>query len=212
MRVLLVICLALALVIPFPAGAFDWSSVASELEPSLVTVEHSGSPVCSGFIIDAKKHLVLSANHCWSDIEFTVDGSVVTPVWYSYELDLMVLEVGGVVDRPALKLRTKLMRDGMEVMAVGHAYGSGSNYKRAGHIAAMSVIPPGSFGSFLFSIGRDPLQPHLALDFDVVGGMSGGAIVDTDGKVMSLVQMGDSQTSLSIRQEDLIKVVGKYFN
>ena len=212
MRVLLVTVLALALVLPFPAGAFDWSSVASKVEPSLVTVEHSGHPVCSGFVIDAKKLLVLSANHCWTNIEFTVDGSKVDAIWYDYELDLMVLRVGGIVGKPALKLRTKPMLDGMEVMALGHAYGSGSNYKRAGHIAGASVIPPPLFQHFLSSSGRDPLRPYMALDFDVIGGMSGGAIVDTGGKVVSLVQMGDGMTAISIRQADLIAAVGKYFN
>lgn len=212
MRTLLITILALALVLPFPAGAFDWSSVAAKLEPSLVTVEHSGSPVCSGFVIDARKRLVLSANHCWSNTAFTVDGSVVTPVWYDYELDLMVLEVGGVVGKPALRLRTKPVQDGIEVMTVGHAYGSGSNYKGTGHVASASTAPPPNFSTFLFSVGRDPLRPYMVLNFYVAGGNSGGAIVDTSGKVISLVQMGDEHISVSIRHEDLVTAVGRYFN
>lgn len=211
MRVLLTIILTIIFVAS-SASAFDWSAVVVKTEPSLVTVEHSGHPVCSGFVIDAKKLLVLSANHCWSNGEFTVDGSVVTPVWYDYELDLMVLRVGGVAGKPALRLRTKSIADGIEVMALGHAYGSQSNYKRMGHVASVSTVPPPAFSTFLFSINRDPTRPYMALDFDTIGGMSGGAIVDTSGRALSLVQMGDGQTSLSIRQMDLIAAVGKYFN
>lgn len=214
MRSLVTWVLALALVIPFPAWATNWSAVAAKVDASIVMLEGikaNQGAVCTGFVINQQQHTVMAANHCWMDGLFTINGSNYEVLGYDVDLDLMVLKVPGIY-QPALKLRTKPVVDGMEVMSVGHAYGSDTSYKRFGHVSAARTLAPDGFMHFMVVNFRNPLTMQTALSFDSIPGMSGGPVVDISGKVFSMTQMGDDRAAFGVTLEDLTKFVDKYVN
>lgn len=208
MKKVLSVIAALLFMLPATPAALDWGQIAARVKQSVVVLERDGkSPKCSGIVI--AKQTVLSANHCWEDGKFTVDGELQEARWYDEGLDIMVLRVPALKKRP-IQFRPFGVWDGMEVMAVGHAYGNWENFVRAGHVSSASTFPPDVFAEFLLFNGRNPLLKHMALDFSVIGGMSGGAIVDTDGRLISLVQMGDAFSSLSLPIDTLKAAIKKF--
>lgn len=190
-------------------SAHDWSSVAAQVEESLVRVTfpcmaEKGDHVCAGFVIGDR--YVLTDYHC---IIETLDGEKVNPpklyldgflvdVLQAFpDDDLVVLNYEGI--KPPLDYRRKPIRKGAPVAALGFAYGLGTSTLLTGVIAA----PAADWGKE----GR-----WVTVDRPLVGGMSGGPIFDEEGKVVAISQMTDDLTGTSRELSVILKRTKKYWN
>ena len=169
-----------------PAMSHNWSKVAERLQESVVMLEtFSGLGYCSGWVIDNKRDYVMTAEHCINTGNplyggvIMVDGHFATVVSSNVELDAAVLYVEG-INRPELKPRTDPIRVGMPVASYGFALEDGlKEHFRAGYVSATDAKVERLSGTWTL------------VDQAIIGGMSGGPIVDTSGKVVMMNQRSD---------------------
>lgn len=178
------VALVLFLLVVSPVWGHDWSAVAKKVKASsfpLMTA--SGEIFCTGFIVDAKRHYGLTAEHCvsggWVRMGMLVDGKVADVIRASEDLDVAVLYLPENT-RPALKPNLGVLYEGIAVASFGFAreknlYG----HFRVGNLAAVHA--------------RIDMLPGLwvVVDQPFIGGMSGGPVVDTKGRVIAQVQRSD---------------------
>ena len=126
---------------------------------------------CSAVVLDGRNFL-LTEEHCiLADKEMFVDGLPVKVV--AQQNGLAVLEPRGRSSRwRGVRLREHPLAIGQQVFAAGHAYGS------------FFSVTTGRVAGFNEWEGI-----YLWMDLEVIAGMSGGAIVDSDGRLVSLVRM-----------------------
>lgn len=185
-RLLASLLAVLAVVVP--VSAHDWSDVAYRLSQATAMLTNwDGDPFCSGFSIDNKRDYMMTAAHCvasrWANEGFLVDNTIPVIVEVNSDLDVAVLYVEG-MDRPELKPRTKMIKVGMEVASYGFAAEDGLfGHLRTGNIS--SITNGGPFENY----SAEYLKIHV--DQALIGGMSGGPLVDTDGKVVTVNQLSD---------------------
>ena len=184
MRSLLAIVLALLLIVPVPAGAFNWSGVAAKLKASSFSLKTwDGKEYCSGWVIDNRRDFGITADHCvhggWAETGIFVDGIEALKVDGNEELDYAVLWIPG-INRPELKPQHNPLRVGWEIAAFGSAREAGMyDHLRVGIISAVNARV-------------DDLEGRWTVfDQPGIGGMSGGPIVDTKGRVVSMTQRSD---------------------
>lgn len=206
MRIVLSLILALLLLVP--TAAHDWSGVAYRVQESLVRLSYptddGGAYVCSGFSIDEKAALYLTAYHCvaYNNGEgdpvksFTVDDRPGHLVQYWKDADLAV--VNGLTPKPALQYRNTPMLMGQEMAAIGYAYG-----------LATTTLMTGNLASTYANWGKEGFWTTSAFPF--IGGMSGGPIFDMNGRVAGMVQKTDDVTGLSRPLLTIIRLTGKYW-
>ena len=198
-----------ALLLSIPTQAHDWSKVAFRLsQATAMLTSGDGEGFCSGFSIDNKRDYLLTASHCvhlestWGG--FLVDNITPTLVADRPEQDVAVLHVEG-MDRPELKPRTDLIRVGMEVGTFGFALEDNFFYHfRAGNISG--ITNGGEFGSYS--------NGEILIYFDqaLVGGMSGGPTVDTDGKVVLVNQLSNrSSHSAGVNISSIYRATSQYW-
>ena len=145
-----------------------------------------GDGFCTGFSIDNKRDYFMTASHCvnsdWAMEGFMVDGVFPETLFDSGsdndDLDIAVLYVEG-LDRPELRPRTKLIKVGMEVGMFGFALEDGIySHFRAGNVSSIGTT-------------EDLEGLWIMVDQPGIGGMSGGPVVDTDGRLVTVVQRSD---------------------
>lgn len=180
-----------------PAPAQDWASVAGKVEKSLVALSTNGRLMCSGFVIDSQRDFVQTAAHCVEGRDVAVDGVPATVVAYDQATDLAVLHAP--TSKPALKPSKRALKKGMPVMSVGHAYGFEQVTVRPGYVSSLENDLPG--------FGYD----YLAVVPALVGGQSGGPIVDRDGNVVAINQVGDDYTGWGQTIKKVLSVVGRFW-
>ena len=167
-----------------PAFSHNWAGVAERLASSAFELQDAyGRGFCTGWSIDNKRNYALTAEHCvnsgWAVNGIQVDHNPVTVVWSDVELDAAVLEIPN-LDRPELKPRFDPIKVGNEVASYGFAVEVGlHDHFRAGHISSV-----GTKVDKLSGVWTVTDQPFI-------GGMSGGPLVDTKGKVVAMVQRSD---------------------
>lgn len=157
-----------------------WVGIAPKVAPSILRVEiaSQGEPagVCSAAVIG--KDYVLTAAHCVpikpEGRSLAVGKKHAEIARVNYVLDLAVLRVEG-LDAPALALRTSEVEIGTDVVMVGYAYGALKPKFTFGHVA---------------DIEDESITVGLLADITVVHGDSGGAICDTEGRLISITQAG----------------------
>lgn len=181
--------------------AANWAKVSEKVERSIVrlqiAVDEYRHGVCTGFVIDNDRNYVLTAAHC-KGAEMRADGLWAKAVYLDPENDLMVLFVEE-LDKPALKPSRKIVRRGDEVGTVGFGYGLERALFRHGYVAD----PEGFFEGLT--------DPYLAQDNSWIGGMSGGPVVDRDGKVVGIVKKSDERLGIGRGIGSILKSTLKYW-
>lgn len=193
--------LGLMLLVPSVAQGQSWSTVAEKLKESVVFLENSHG-TCTAFVIDQPKNLVLTAAHCYDELpRLYVDNKPVTKVVSrDTKKDLLVLSVDG-LDRPALTLAKNDPTTGDEVASRGFGYGLEEPFFRVHHVSAHNLdIDYQNIGG-----------PLIAVDTTYVGGMSGGPLVNLEGHVVGIVQLGTESVGFGVGAETIRDKAGKYF-
>ena len=184
----LIVALVATLVISTHAFALSWGAVAERVQKSLayLTMIVETEPgvfipgTCTAFSINEARHIYLTAAHC-TGIDMKLDGNPVGMLYRNDTNDLMVLQTVA-PGKPALKPRTKDIKQGLSVASFGFGWGWDQPMIRTG-IVSIADISPKDFGN----------RPHTLFDFPFIGGMSGGPIVDSDGHVVSIVQQSNTR-------------------
>lgn len=172
------VALTLVLLSASPQGQ-DWSLHTSQYTRSVFHLE-SNEGHCSAILVNAKDTVVLTAAHCVPDkVEgrsLAVDEKHADLIRMNTVIDLALLRVPEITGTP-VALRSQHVNAGLPVMVVGHGFG------------ALRL----KFGFGWISDERDASLRHVGdrLYFAAAGevpGHSGGALVDADGKLVSVVQ------------------------
>ena len=164
----------------------NWINIASKVEPAtFLLTDPQGQGFCTGFVIDAKRDFALTAAHCvasdYAGYGVFVDGQEAEIVYVNSAIDTAVLKLAA-SDRPALKREKKLLEAGQPVASAGYGFGISGIMFRAGEVSNPSRYYPNEF--------RVPDGPWVELNYSVIGGMSGGPVVNSKGKIVSMTQMG----------------------
>jgi len=183
-----IVALLAAFLIATSADAFSWETVAERVQKSIayMTLMVETEPEvfvpssCTAFSINQSRHIYATAAHC-TGIDMKLDGNPVGMLYRNDANDLMVLQTAA-PGKPALKARTKDIKQGLSVAALGYGWGWDQPMLRTGAIS-IADISPKDFGS----------RPHTLFDFPFIGGMSGGPIVDSEGHLVSIVQQSNTR-------------------
>src|SRR3990167_4712287 len=181
MKQALLSAIAALLLVAAPAFAMDWSAAAAKMMASSVEIkDKSGQTYCTGFVIDNERDFVLTADHCMheangADSAAVVEGKNAWEIQGDGLFDYAVLNIPG-IDKPALRPPTKPLKTGNQVGSFGFGAGINPGMFRTAYVAAAKMVlfkMPGTF---------------VVYDTTFIGGMSGGPIVDTNGRVVGMVQ------------------------
>jgi V8-like Glu-specific endopeptidase len=155
----------------------EWRGVAQRLEASvyrMAIVGAGGSSGCSAWLLNAERDIVVTAGHCApAGVSVTVGGRHAELLVANADLDVAVLSVRGIRGTP-LQFRSTVVTLGMPVATIGYPMRSRQPIFRAGWVAGTSVTMPDSTG--------------LMLDLVVQAGQSGSPVVDSDGRVVTMVR------------------------
>ncbi len=194
----LTLLIAIPLLFPISAFASSWIAVAAKTAVSVVYIEtDEGS--CTGMVINHEKDYVLTAAHC-EGAKMYVDQSAADIVSKDTKKDFMVLHVKD-MKKPALALATDDPQIGDEVASFGYGYGLERPMFRVTHVADNKTYIP------FEGVGG----PLMAYDTTFVPGQSGGPIIDSEGKIVGIVQRGTEAVGLGFGAKTIREKVGKYF-
>jgi len=183
-----------------------WNAVVERLTKSVVFIQmNQGS--CTGFVINSTAKdkdkgdvdYVITAAHC-DGTDLYADQRPAEILAKDIQKDLMVLKVED-LDRPALKLARRNPVIGDEVASYGFGYGFERPMFRVTHISDDKLyIPRDNIGG-----------PLMAVDASFVPGQSGGPVVNADGEVVMIVQLGTQIVGFGVGAEIIRDKTGKYF-
>lgn len=190
--------LAVALVPRMQAA--DWSQVVKQVEKSVVFVEVGDEGSCTGFVIDQKRHYVMTAAHCYKE-SMWADRVPAHVVSRDVKKDLLVIEVKDLdPSRPALHLAEHNPERGSEVMSVGYGYGLERPFFRQAHVQDDQLTLPSEGG------------PYISTDSTFVPGQSGGPVVNIAGEIVAIVQLGDNgSTGMGVGADIIRDRMGRFF-
>lgn len=189
-KVLMFVCLLVAT----PVFANDWTSVVPVVKESSVEITSSGGS-CTGVVIDMERAFVLTAAHCDGD-KLYADNLKAEVKAKDDKSDLMVLYVKD-IDRPALKLAARNPLVGEEVASFGWGYAMEQPLFRVAHISAKDV-----------ALER---AHYMAIDAAFVPGQSGGPVVNLNGEIVMVVQLGNDISGFGVGAEGVEDKMGRFF-
>lgn len=137
--------------------------------------------VCSGFVIG--HHLVQTAAHCVGK-DMTADGIKATVLKVSKGYDLALLDVA--TDKAPLKFRDSSVERFEMLNGIGYAWGW----------TVQSVLAERAF--LVDTAPYEDGAPGLIVQFGYIGGMSGGPVIDNEGKVVGIVQQSNGQVGYGV--------------
>lgn len=188
-----------------PEGQTQWGSATIAGANGAVIYIETSKGSCTGFIINTVEKLALTANHC--DPE---DGS---PIWADKvraevkakdsKKDLLVLRIEDLdPSRTALSLASKNPVTGQEVASVGFGYGLDSVQFRRTTVSSNAITLPNNVNP----------GPFVGINNSFTPGQSGGPVLNRQGNVVAIVQLGDEATlGLGVGAETIRERVGRFF-
>jgi S1-C subfamily serine protease len=189
-------------VMVFQAPMFGQPNWHLIVERSLAKSVVQLSDTCSGFVINEAEDYVLTAKHCADDdvskpvVVDLIPGKVIAS---DVQKDLLVIHVPG-IDKPALRLSTTDLHYGDVVASFGYGGGYERPMLRLANVAQPKAIMP--------DVGP---SEWVLLDAGLVGGQSGGPVVNADGHVVMVVQMSNSLMGIGRSAEVIKDRVGRFF-
>ena len=202
-RILTTLALTLTLLVPL-AAVSPWTPIAERLSPSVVfleTIDEGGERegACSGFVIDTVKKHVLTVAHCDDAETILVNDTKGVILFKDIRKDLMVLGVANLEKLPAIALATHDPQVGDEIMSIGFGYGLDKPMVRVSMVSITNLNIKGRSG------------PFFVFDAGFILGQSGGPILDSEGKLISIVQQGDAGSGIGVNIKVIRDRVGSYF-
>lgn len=196
-----VVCAAaVAVLTAVSAYAADWTVAAKAVKQSAVEIsvgaDAQEAGACTGFVIDNERDFVLTAAHC-DGKELYADNLKAEVKSKDTKTDLMVIYVKD-IDRPALKLAKKNPEVGQEVASFGWGYALQQPLFRVAHVSAKDVALERSH--------------YIGIDGAFVGGQSGGPVINPEGEVVMIVQMGNSVAGFGVGAETIDDKMGRFFS
>lgn len=193
MHFLLALALSLSLATPFKAIAHLFrppATVTDRVSASVLRITGEAEDMfggavrytCTGFAIAPKQ--VMTAAHCVGT-HMQADGSNVLPIWADKYFDLAVL-ADEKLTKPALELREAPVDRFEALTAIGYGYG----WTRLTVLQERVILVN-------YAVVGDAAK-GLVVQGGYIGGMSGGPVVDADGKVVSVVQRGNAQIGYGV--------------
>lgn len=177
--------LLLALLLALTVGCAKVAPSVEVLAPAFLTsikpvqyLANDGQALangCSAFSIHRENHTWMTAAHCVDDVMF-IAGQPATLA--EAKDDVAVLQVDGYTAAGELYRALNRPNFGTEVMIAGHPFGYDDVFITYGRIA-------NPFG-FLNGEGK----PYMLLDVAAAPGNSGSAVLNKDGDVVSVLQVG----------------------
>ncbi len=179
-----------------PAFATNWTRIVPVMRVATVSIQCSLHQriTCTAFSIDTARGHYLTTAHCLhpgrpgpGEEENTedhplIDGFELEILFEDTDLDLAVVRIS--TQRPALKIQTKRLQQGMEVGAFGYALGRPVPSFRTAFVSRFDATSDN--------------MPFVAYDNALVRGMSGGPIVDASGRVVGVSTRSDAESGYSL--------------
>ncbi len=161
--------------------------LVEKTEPYLVTVKGKGgwrNLIATGIVYN-KKGDVITSSHAYSADEFEItfeDGAAFSAekIGVDHQTGLAVLKIEHDDLKPPEWASTPELRDGAWIMVVGNSYG---------------IPATVNFGTFS---GRTD-EGFLQLSVDVRPGASGGAVLNTDGKIVGILIAREADSRKTIQ-------------
>lgn len=202
-RLISVAALLLAFVVAPIAATSTWNPIALKVQKSISYLEGAEGS-CTAWSINEAKDYVMTAAHCDmsnnTKDDFLVDNIPAKVVAKDAKKDLLVLEVKG-INKPALHLAKSDPLIGDEIASYGYGLGLERPLFRVTHVSDTDL-----------HINQDGLGgPYIVTDTDFIGGQSGGPVVNSDGDVVMIVQMGVKGLGIGVGAETIKSKMGRYF-
>lgn len=162
---------------PATPSRSSWLNAANRVAQSTAFLD-SPDTSCTAIAISEERGTFLTAGHCITEHAalITLDGHPASVVWVDHKLDLAVLSCQ-ITRRRAIVPRFDPLVLGEEVALYGHGLGSPVARLRIGHVSVLEMII------------AEHTEPYLMIDTAGLPGMSGGPIVDIEGRLVGVMQI-----------------------